>query len=94
MRLDRQASLGGFDHHVEKESALPAGSGSSYHARSACSPEQTAVPGCRPFIHGSRLGVKERRTPPTVGKKSRPAQKATQGLYMVSGALSHAGNKE
>ena len=44
MRLDRQASLGGFDHHVEKDWALPTGSGSSDVRSAACSPEQTAVP--------------------------------------------------
>eukprot|EP00966_Prymnesium_polylepis_P275851 6373705-Prymnesium_polylepis.1 len=29
IRLDREASLGGFDHHVEKDWALSTGSGSS-----------------------------------------------------------------
>eukprot|EP00966_Prymnesium_polylepis_P137465 3176633-Prymnesium_polylepis.1 len=68
MRLDRQASLGGCDHHVEKNWALPTGSGSS-DVRTAAA-EQT-------LISWVRLAVKERRRPPR--GKGGPAQKATQG---------------
>ena len=58
MRLDPQASLGGVDHHVEKDWALPTGSGSS-DVRTAAS---TAVPRCRRFDSWLRLAVKERRS--------------------------------
>ena len=69
IRLDRQASLDGLDHHAEKERARPTGSGCSEVRRAACSPARSAAPTAMALISWLRLAVKERRGPPTPRRK-------------------------